>query len=154
MKRPGFIKYWLPVLGWMLVIAVASTDLLSGERSSQFIGPFLRWLVPGISAATIATAQLLVRKAAHVAEYAILAALVFRALREQKGNFSWSIASLVVAAASACAALDEFHQTFVAARTGSPWDVLIDICGAVLGLVMYWILSRRQRNRQTEVDLG
>jgi VanZ family protein len=36
------------------------------------------------------------------------------------------------------ASLDEFHQTFLPNRTGSPWDVLLDCCGAMtLQLVVY-----------------
>ena len=32
---------------------------------------------------------------------------------------------------------NEFHQTFVAGRTGQPLDVLIDSAGALVGLVFY-----------------
>ena len=32
---------------------------------------------------------------------------------------------------------DEFHQTFLPNRTGTPWDVLLDCCGA---LVMQWFV--------------
>jgi len=41
------------------------------------------------------------------------------------------------------AALDEFHQSFVASRTGSPWDVLIDCAGALAGLAFYRLRIRR-----------
>jgi VanZ family protein len=51
------------------------------------------------------------------------------------------------------AALDEFHQSFVASRTGSAWDVIIDCFGALAGLVIYWCLTgkRRSNDRQFEI---
>ncbi len=77
-----FIKYWLPVLLWMVFIFIGSTDLMSAEHTSRFIGPFLRWFAPDITDATIASIQLVVRKCAHLTEYAILSALLLRALRQ------------------------------------------------------------------------
>jgi VanZ family protein len=141
-----FLRYWVPVILWMTVIFVASTDLMSGTHTSRFIGPFLRWLSPEISAETIAALQLLIRKAAHVTEYAVLAGLLLRAVRAHGTGKFWQI-GLVLMIASLSATLDEFHQSFVASRTGSPSDVLIDVCGAVVGLVTYWSLLRRNRLR-------
>ena len=111
----------------MTFIFVGSTDLLSAEHTSRFIGPFLRWFAPHVSDATIATVQLVVRKLAHLTEYAILAALLFRALRVFGPAF-------IVAAIYA--ALDEIHQSFVTSRTGSAYDVLIDCAGIITGLVI------------------
>jgi len=41
-------KYCLPVVIWLAVIFVGSTDLLSAEHTSRIIAPFLRWLNPDI----------------------------------------------------------------------------------------------------------
>ena len=130
-----FLKHWLPVLVWMIFIFVGSTDLLSAEHTSRFIGPFLRWFSPDVSDTTIASVQLVVRKCAHLTEYAILAALLFRALR------MFGVALLV---AAVYAALDEFHQSFVASRTASPWDVGVDCVGAALGLVICSLIRKRK----------
>src|SRR5436190_14032047 len=75
-----FLRYWLPVLIWLAVIFVGSTDLMSAEHTSRFVGPFLRWLKPDITADAIVKVQLFVRKVAHVTEYAILATLLWRAV--------------------------------------------------------------------------
>jgi VanZ family protein len=48
------------------------------------------------------------------------------------------------------AALDEFHQSFVASRTGTAWDVLIDCIGAAIGLALFHAFSRR-RNRDSKM---
>ena len=137
--RP-FLKYWLPVLAWMIFIFIGSTDLLSAEHTSRFIGPFLRWFAPGISEATIVSVQIVVRKIGHLTEYAILAALLYRAFRQHRDRpvtLSFIVAALY-------AALDEFHQSFVTSRTGSPLDVLIDSTGALIGLVLYRLVRERR----------
>jgi VanZ family protein len=44
--------------------------------------------------------------------------------------------SLAWLAAAIFAVTDEFHQSFVPSRTASPIDVMIDICGAMIGLAI------------------
>ena len=143
MKPQVVVSYWIPVIAWMGLIFVASTDLMSGEHTSRFIGPFLLWLNTQTSPEMIAKVQFLVRKAAHVTEYAILAMLLFRALVQRSTARVWQ-AALVVLIAAGYATLDEFHQSFVASRTGSPGDVLIDTSGALLGAAIYWSFRRRR----------
>jgi VanZ family protein len=139
----------------MLFICVSSTDLMSAEHTSRFIGPFLRWFSPDITEAAVASVQLFVRKCAHLIEYAILASLLFRALRQGGDNFQRAaVIALVISAISA--ALDEFHQSFVPSRTGSLSDVLIDCAGALAGLLLYRVLIRRKRstiqNRNSKIE--
>jgi len=142
-----FLKYWLPVLAWMIFIFIGSTDLLSAEHTSRFIGPFLRWFAPDVSDATVGSVQLVVRKCAHLTEYAILAALLFRAFRQSQPRLGRSLAmSLFIAAVYA--ALDEFHQSFIASRTASLWDVLVDCIGAAGGLA----LNSLFRNRKSKIE--
>ena len=127
----------------MLVIFVASTDLMSAQHTSRFIGPFLRCLVPDISLEDITAVQFGVRKAAHVTEYAILAFLMARALHGGTTAFLLRDGAIAFLIASGYAALDEYHQSFVASRTGSPRDVLIDASGAALGVLIYRWGTRR-----------
>lgn len=139
------LKYWLPVVLWLVFIFVGSTDLLSAEHTSRFLVPFLRWLVPDISEAHLFAIQLFVRKCSHVAEYAILTALLFRAFREGRHSF-WYAAIRVLIGAIIFAALDEFHQSFVPSRTGMPGDVIVDSVGVVMALLVIGIwMQRRER---------
>ena len=127
----------------MVLILVASSDLMSAEHTSRFIGPFLRWLIPDMSAEGVAAVQFYVRKAAHVTEYAILAVLIMRALAgETKRSVTLHIFA-AIGMALLCAAADEFHQSFVGSRTGSPLDVMLDLAGALLGVVIYKLFLRR-----------
>ena len=45
----SFLKYWLPLLIWLGVIFVGSTNVMSAEHTSRYIVPFLLWLKPGMS---------------------------------------------------------------------------------------------------------
>jgi VanZ family protein len=144
-----FLKYWLPVFIWLGVIFAGSTDIFSTEQTSRYLVPFLRWLDPQISLSAIATVHFALRKLGHLTEYAVLAALLWRALHNAR-NLRAKMATLFVGVWVACtiiAVSDEFHQSFVASRTVSPYDVLIDVCGALIGILLCLMFSRRRLTR-------
>ena len=85
-KLRVFLKYWLPVLLWMALIFSASSDTGSFARSSRIVAPLLRWLFPHLPEDTVNFIVLLVRKCAHLTEYAVLALLLWRALRQPAGK--------------------------------------------------------------------
>ena len=113
--RGSFVRDWLPVLVWATVIFVFSSipDLGTGLGG---------W-------------DLVLRKLAHAAEYAILGALLVRAT----GRGSLAFTLVVLYAAS-----DEFHQTFVEGRVGAVHDVAIDAVGAAIGIVLYRSVRARR----------
>jgi VanZ family protein len=135
-----FLKPWLPVICWMAVIFLASTDTMSAEHTSRVIEPFLRWLIPGISQSAVNTIHFYIRKAAHVTEYAIFAILLCRAVVLSRKDLGiWKSVPIALGIAAVYAASDEFHQSFVPSRTASVRDVCIDTCGAMLGIALFWI---------------
>jgi VanZ family protein len=85
----------------------------------------------------------ILRKVAHFSEYALLLALWFRALRSRLDVDRALLSAYVIAVAYA--ATDEYHQTFVSGRVGTPRDVLIDATGA---LVVALVIRRAVRRRQ------
>ncbi len=125
-----------------------STDLMSAEHTSRFLIPFLHWLNPNISPAAIAQAHLLLRKAAHVIEYAILSGLLFRALRGLIGGFWWRAAVALVPTLT-FAATDEYHQSFVPSRTASLGDVCVDFGGAIVGIIICRVIHLATLRRET-----
>src|SRR6266702_6239923 len=144
----SFLTYWLPPFSWLGVIFVCSTGVMSAEQTSRFLVPFLRWLDPQISFATIAAIHFALRKLGHLTEYAIFAALLWRALRrgthlQAKMSILFLVAWL---AAAIFAVTDEFHQSFVPSRTASPIDIMIDICGAMIGLIICMMFAARGRS--------
>jgi len=140
-----FLKYWLPLLIWLGVIFVGSTSVMSADHTSRYIGPFLLWLKPGMSPEAIWTILVVVRKCAHVIEYAVLALLLWRALRSVPTlcTRTFVVFGAVLLGCALVAASDEFHQTFVKSRTPSIRDVLLDVGGGVLGLMICATFARR-----------
>jgi VanZ family protein len=140
-----FFKYWLPLLIWLGVIFVGSTSVMSAEHTSRYIVPFLLWLKPGMSPKTIWIILVVARKCAHVIEYAVLALLLWRALRSVPTLRAKTLMvfGAVLMGCALFAASDEFHQTFVKSRTPSVRDVFMDIAGALLGVLIGASFTRR-----------
>ncbi len=140
------LRYWLPVVIWMGVIFFASTDLLSSNRTSRIIRPLLKWLKPDLSEEALGKAQFVIRKCAHVVEYAVLAVLIWRARRVtlRPGQPGWDVREAALTATWCCvyAATDELHQYFVASRFGTLEDVALDTLGACAGLSSVWWIGR------------
>jgi VanZ family protein len=146
--RGRFFRY-APLLLWMGVIFLLSSNVGAASNTSLIIRPLLLWLFPDITEPSIQAVQFYVRKTAHFTEYAILASLAFRALRNssypvlKNWPFLFSLA-LVILTASA----DEFHQGFVASRTSSPYDSLLDTVGGLTALVVIWLFSRKKPEKR------
>jgi VanZ family protein len=79
--------------------------------------------------------DLVLRKLAHAAEYAVLGALLARATGR---------AGLALLVGTLYAISDEFHQSFVVGRVGAPLDVAIDAVGVVIGVAL-WQAARTRR---------
>ena len=107
------LRRWAPVVLWAAVIFAFSS-------------------IPSLGTG-LGTWDLLLRKLAHVAEYAVLGALLVRALGGSGLAFALGVAYAVS---------DEVHQHFVAGRRGAPVDVLIDSVGVALGIVAWRRFSR------------
>ena len=129
----------------MAIIFAGSTDLMSAEHTSRIIVPLLRWFVPTISPLTVVRLEFFLRKAAHVSEYAVLAVLLYRAFVHTVFQSRRVLsAGIVLLSCAAYAASDEFHQSFVPSRTASLRDVMIDLCGAMLAVLVYWSIATRR----------
>lgn len=99
-----------------------------------------------------------VRKAAHMAEYAILSILIYVWLGLWQQPW-WKKSLTVFCIAIPYAASDELHQLFVPGRAGKISDVLIDSAGAVLGLFLFLGVKRcisflwsRHKYRKTKLS--
>lgn len=126
-----------PVVIWAILIFIFSSSLLSGSNTSTIVRPLIQWVYPSISEAGVVFVHALIRKASHFIEYAILALLVARALRTSSRDFlrnHWFAVSLTFVALYALS--DEFHQSFVASRTASIYDCLVDTAGGLAALLI------------------
>ena len=107
------LSLWLPVVFWAALIFTLSS-------------------IPSLSSG-LGFWDLILRKLAHAGEYALLSALLLRALARP-----WPALAIAVT----FAASDELHQHFVRGRVGSPRDIAIDAAGAAIGLIVFFY--RRQ----------
>ena len=85
--------------------------------------------------------------------------LLWRAVPEHRRKpaaADWLRAAICLGVAAAYAATDEYHQSFVPSRTSTVHDVVIDICGALVGLIVIALASVRRARRQAlaPVPLG
>lgn len=96
-----------------------------------------------------------VKKLAHFGEYALLALLFGRALSVERWwpRLAWySQFGLPLLLVGLYALSDEFHQSFVPRREPAGRDVLIDLAGAAVALVLL-ALWRRARQRRLAVEV-
>ena len=113
MSTSAALRLWAPVVLWAAVIFSLSS-------------------VPDLGTG-LGTWDLVLRKTAHGFEYAVLGALLVRALHDELPAFCVGVAY---------AASDELHQHFVEGRVGAPLDVLIDSVGVAIGIVLWRRVAR------------
>jgi VanZ family protein len=139
---PPWLLAWLPAILWSAVIFTLSTDTFSAFHTGSVIESVLRWLIPSLSGDTINQIHFFIRKSAHFTEYFIFFLLLYRGIRAGRAcwHWSWGFVAWFIAAVYSC--LDEIHQSFVASRTASPWDSLLDSTGALVALVVLFLFYR------------
>ena len=117
------LKYWIPAILWMAVIYY-----LSGRTPTQLhsLFPFIQNFNPG-----------------HLLAYFILGLLVYYSLNKTKPgslNYYWVILIALLYGIS-----DEFHQKFVPGRTPDIMDLINDLIGALVAVL---VIRNREKHRQ------
>ncbi|HYK20907.1 MAG TPA: VanZ family protein [Pyrinomonadaceae bacterium] len=139
-----FLSRYVPLVVWLLLISVASSDTFSANNTSRIIAPLILWLFPNTSPETLAVVHFITRKIAHFTEYAILAYLAARAFRASpRPTMSKRWFLICVTLIVVYALIDEFHQSFVPSRTASVYDSLIDMAGGLTALLVIRANPRR-----------
>ena len=132
-------KRWMLLGGALLALnlmLIWGNSLLSGSQSSQVSGGILEFLMEllHIPAEFSGTLHVLIRKLAHLTEFACLAALISWCLGRvnvKKVHQIW----MAVLLAMAVGLVDETIQLYTPDRGPSLTDVWIDTLGAVLGMM-------------------
>ena len=101
------ISAWLPVVAWAALIFALSS-------------------IPRLGTG-LGTWDTILRKGAHVTEYAILGLLLLRAVGTQAPALLLGVGYAIT---------DELHQHFVSGRHASPIDVAIDSAGLLIGVLV------------------
>jgi VanZ family protein len=133
---------WLWTALWIGAIYALSGDPFSADQTSRFIEPLLRWLFRGADADWLAGAHFIIRKGAHLAEYAVLSLLGLRALRLSFSQPTAWLALSTLAGVLVVATADEFRQADSAERTGAAADVALDLAGGFSALVVALAVQR------------
>ena len=128
---------------------------MSAERTGQAIKRVTRSILPGASPDQLQRLNFIIRKTAHLVEYAALAALTAWAILSAFPRtvlVAWFIITLMLTTIVAFA--DEFHQSLVPSRTGAVRNIGIDVCGGLLALtaIAAW-RWRRARQSKCTADL-
>ena len=106
---------------------------MSLSRRLTLWGPVVLWAgvifalssIPSLSTGLGVWDEIL-RKGAHLTEYAVLGALLLRALRQELPALALGLLY---------AGSDELHQHFVRGRHGAAYDVAIDAFGVLVGVL-------------------
>jgi len=142
--------YWLPTLFWLAVIAYESFRLSSAVTGSWLL-EILKLVHVHLSAESFSALHHFLRKAGHLTGYGLLCILLFRSwfhtLQDSDQNDAtantagsgssdvrWRCAILSLSMTLITAVLDELHQSLDLSRTGTPWDVALDLTGGILFL--------------------
>ncbi len=142
---PAWLRSWWPALLWAGFIFVMSTDAFSAEHTGSIIEPILRWLLPSSSADQIDVIHHYIRKTAHFTEYFVFCLFLYRGVRSGRKGWRWSWGLTALFIAAGYSALDEIHQAFVASRTASPYDSLLDSAGAFVAIAALWLWFRTRK---------
>ena len=138
-------RRYVPLLAWMAFIFFASTGNFSASNTGMIIRPVVLWFFPNISDERLMAIHFLIRKLGHFTEYAILGLLTARAFIDSSRaglRRHWFFDGLMLIVLYALS--DEFHQSFVASRTASIHDSLIDISGGLFALIMFAVWRKRR----------
>ena len=148
-KRTRIIISGIAVIIWMIVIfmfsAMVGDD--SGNLSTIIVKTIFR---NNTSIAESELAHIVVRKIAHMTEYAIFCLLIIN-LEKQIG-FKIRLKHILIGIIISCiyAMTDEYHQSFVNERSGNIIDVGIDTLGAAIAGIAVLIVSRF-KNKEKDV---
>ena len=142
--RHNVLKAWIAAILWLIVIAIESSAFLSAHNTGRILYPLLHFLF-GVDHRHFENWHFFIRKGGHVFGYGLLSILLFRAWRETlpAPDHNWRArwATIALLGTALVASLDEWHQSFIPSRTGTPRDVVLDTCAGIAAqiLVLLWI---------------
>jgi len=129
------LSHWLPVLLWMALVFYLSAQPDRPHHPEDTIG-------------------LIIRKVGHMAEYAVLAGLVWWAWFRNSEGGTQRILLHAFALSGLYAICDEVHRFFVPGRNGRFLHAGFDSLGAILGLLVISSLGRTALLALTKVCLS
>jgi len=153
-----WFNVWTPVVIAVAVICGESTSAMSSEHTSRFLRPLFERLFGSFSDTAWDLFHHVLRKSGHFVGYGTVGFTFLRAwlhMLSRRGPMAllaWRVESTILAIFSTAivASGDEFHQTFLPGRSGTPADVLLDTAGAATLCLLVWLICWSRRTPETE----
>ena len=149
-----WINAWLPVAIGIAIIVMESTELFGADHTSGPLRRIYEAIFGHVSNARWEIIHHYIRKSGHFFCYGAIGLAWLRAWWMTLPHSHFLPDALLALLGTAMVAIcDEWHQTFLPNRTGSPWDVLLDCTGAItLQLLVYVFMRTFRPKRLARVD--
>ncbi len=138
-----WLSAWLPVLLGMAMIFVESTEVMGADHTTGPLRALYQAIFGHVSNAHWEYIHHYIRKSGHFIGYGLIGLAWLRAwwMTLPHSRFLpdafWALLGTALIASA-----DEYHQSFLPNRTSSPWDVLLDCCGAITLQLLVYIFMR------------
>jgi len=144
-----WIGVWWPVAAGIAIIAIESTESFGADHTSQPLRMIWEAIFGHVSNARWEIIHHLLRKSGHFLGYGVIGLAWLRAwwITLPHSRFLQD-ALLALLGTALLASADEYHQSFLPNRGSSPWDVLLDCCGAITLQFLVYISMRLLRPKR------
>ena len=137
-----WVYVWFPVLLGIVIIALESQEFMGADHTSHPLRMLFQFIFGPIGDARWDLVHHYIRKSGHFVGYGLIGLAWLRAwwftLPHSRFLPDALLALLGTALIASC---DEWHQSYLPNRTGTPKDVLLDCTGAiVLQLIVYALM--------------
>ena len=133
---------------------IFSFSFQPGDTSSQISSGFGQWLIQTLLPfakdfleENWGMVHLIIRKGAHFTEFFVLGVLMRSTLHQYAHRIRASLGGTAWLMSIFVASCDEIIQLFVGGRAGQVQDVLLDACGALVGIVVSGLCMNRRKKR-------
>jgi VanZ family protein len=138
-----WINVWFPVLLGIGIIAIESQDFMGADHTSGPLRLLFQAIFGHVSDTSWEVVHHYLRKSGHFFFYGFMGLAWLRGwwLTLPRSHFIPD-ALLALLGTALVASCDEWHQSYLPNRTGTPWDVLLDCTGAIVLQVVVYVFMR------------
>jgi VanZ family protein len=104
---------------WLVLVLFLGSAYFAAQETGRYVLPFLKFLMPGVPSSELQAIHMVLRKLAHVLEYAVLALLWYRALHTVGGRIPRTAAWVALSICLVCSFADEAHQSMLRLATAA-----------------------------------
>ena len=149
-----WLSAWLPVAVGIFLIFIESSEAFGADHTSHPLRVLFEAIFGPVSTAQWDMVHIAIRKCGHFLGYGLMGLVWLRAwwmtLRHSRFLHDALLGLLGTALVAGC---DEWHQAYLPNRNGSPWDALLDCCGAItLQLLVYLYMRLFRPKRLVRAD--